>query len=148
MHDYFSLDKLWYENMLKFKEPFDIMMNRIIDINGNRFHDWVINPFKHSVFLENTMKTFLPYDIKHAKKYQYISGGYWIAKKKVMEEFPLDERLIWGQACDVEWSDRVMEKYDFTINPKSIVKLIKPRFATEWSLVDEDMLKFINELKK
>jgi hypothetical protein len=33
-----------------------------------------------------------------------ISGGYWLARKKDMLEFPLDERLVWGEAKDIDWS--------------------------------------------
>ena len=53
----------------------------------------------------------------------YISGGYWIAKKSVMEEEPLNEDVVWGQAEDVEWSDRVREKYKYVMNTCSAVEL-------------------------
>ena len=42
-----------------------------------------------------------------------------------MEEFPLDENLVWGQGEDVEWSKRVREKYDFNMNTNSTVRIIK-----------------------
>ena len=43
--------------------------------------------------------------------------------KKVMEEEPLDEDIVWGQGEDVEWSDRVREKYKYVMNTHSAVKL-------------------------
>jgi hypothetical protein len=55
----------------------------------------------------------------------YISGSYWIAKKQVMEEFPLDESLVWGESEDVEWSKRIRDKYSFDLNIRSAVKLLK-----------------------
>jgi hypothetical protein len=55
----------------------------------------------------------------------YISGGYWIAKKHVMEEFPLDEKLFHCQVEDIEWSWRIIKKYNFSLNEKSIVHLNK-----------------------
>ena len=68
----------------------------------------------------------IPYDIIHLSKYMYISGAYWVAKKDVMLEFPLDENLIWGQGEDVLWSKQIREKYEFNMNTNSSVKLIKP----------------------
>jgi hypothetical protein len=56
-----------------------------------------------------------------------MPGFYWIAKKSVMQEFPLNENLTWGQAEDIEWSRRVREKYDFSINPNSSVKFLKQK---------------------
>ena len=150
MHDYFSLDDSWYENMANFKEPWDIMMNQILDMNGCRFHDWVINPDKHMWFRKRNqgMETFLPYDVSHMTKYQYISGGYWIAKKHVMMEFPLDNRLLWGQGEDIAWSNQVMNKYNFTMNAEAIVRLIKPRFAAGWTIVGSEGMHVVNKLKQ
>ena len=55
----------------------------------------------------------------------YISGAYWVAKKKFMLENMLNEKLKWGQSEDVEWSIRVRKITDFTINERSVVKLMK-----------------------
>lgn len=148
MHDYFSLDSEWYKNMVNYSEPFEIMMNQILDINGNRFHDWIIDPFKHPALIENNMETFLPYDIRNMKKLQYASGGFWIAKKHVMENFPLNERLFWGQGEDVEWSNRAFNHHSYSLNENSIVKLLKPRFATGHNMVSEKGMKILQKLSK
>jgi hypothetical protein len=42
-----------------------------------------------------------------------------------MTEFPLNENLLWGQSEDVEWSLRIREKYDFSMNKHSSVQLLK-----------------------
>jgi hypothetical protein len=55
----------------------------------------------------------------------YISGSYWVAKKDVMLEFPLDESLSWGEGEDVLWSKQVREKYKFNMNTNSSVFIIK-----------------------
>jgi hypothetical protein len=55
----------------------------------------------------------------------YISGSYWVAKKDVMLEFKLDENLCWGQSEDIVWSKQVSQKYEFTMNTYSVVKLLK-----------------------
>jgi hypothetical protein len=148
MHDYFSLGEKWYENMLLFDEPWDIMMNRIIDINGDRFHDWVLHWDKHKCLYSKQTETFLPYNINNLTKYQYISGGYWIAKKHVMINHKLDESIGWGQGEDVRWSEKVLPMYNYKMNVNSIVKLIKPRFSNEWSLISEENLNtLLNSLK-
>jgi hypothetical protein len=45
------------------------------------------------------------------KKYQYFSGAYFVAKKSVMQELPLNETLFWGHGEDMEWCDRYKKKY-------------------------------------
>ena len=42
--------------------------------------------------------------------YSYISGSYFICKKHIMIEFPLNEILLHCQGEDVEWSLRVRRK--------------------------------------
>jgi len=124
MHDYYSLDEEWYKNMLEYGNDFKLLMNPITDINGNRYHDWeTVNVFKNS-------ETLLPYDVRDLTKFMYFSGGFWIAKKSVMKEFPLKESLRWGDAEDVEWSTRVKSEYKFELNINSKIKLLKPRFIT------------------
>ena len=59
------------------------------------------------------------------KHYMYISGGFWIAKKYVMEKEPLNESLDWGESEDIEWSKRVLPKYNYKINTYSSVKSLK-----------------------
>jgi hypothetical protein len=67
----------------------------------------------------------IPYDISHLTKFMYISGGYFIVKKNIMLEFPLDERLGWGEGEDVIWSKQVRQKYKFSMNPHSEVLIAK-----------------------
>ena len=105
---------------------FNVRMDKIINNNGERFRDWCIWPHN-----DNEMDNFIgsdcliPYDITHLSKYMYISGSYWIAKKSVMVEFPLNENLSWGQGEDVLWSKQVREKYEFNMNTNSSVFIIK-----------------------
>ena len=75
----------------------------------------------------------------------YISGSYWVAKKQIMTEYPLDERLIWGHGEDVLWSKQVREKYEFNMNIHSSVKIMKPNKDRAFDIADGDL---INVLKK
>jgi len=126
LHDYIKLEEGWYKGQLKAGNDFSIRMDKIIDNNGARYRDWCIWPHNG-----NDMDTFIgrdcliPYEITNLSEYMYISGSYWISKKDIMIEFPLNEALTWGQGEDVQWSKEVRLKYDFDMNTNSTVKLMK-----------------------
>ena len=44
-----------------------------------------------------------------------------------MKEFPLNDNLSWGMSEDVEWSYRFKQKYQFSMNIYSKVKLLKQK---------------------
>jgi len=140
MHDYYSLDKDWYSSMLAYGNNFKILMNQILDINNNRYHDWeIVDFFEPGVSL-------LPYEVKDLTKFQYINGGFWIAKKNVMLEFPLNETLGWGSGEDLEWSSRVKTRYCFELNEKAKIRLLKPRFiGSERKVLTEEQVNFLRQ---
>jgi len=127
-HDYVVFEPGWYEGFLQFGEDFKICMNKFVNPDYSRFRDWVIWPhnenFMDDIVLPNR-ECLIPYDMTHLSKYQYISGTYWVAKRQVMEEHPLDDNLCWGQGEDVVWSKKVRQIYDFSINPYSTVRSLK-----------------------
>jgi len=127
-HDYVVFEDDWYEGFLKFGEDFKICMNKFVNPDYSRFRDWVIWPhndnFMDSIVLPSR-ECLIPYDMTHLSKYQYISGTYWVAKRSIMEEHPLDDNLLHCQGEDVEWSKRVRQRLDFSMNPYSTVKSLK-----------------------
>ena len=121
MHDYLLLHKNWYKGYIKFGNNFDIAMNKIVNPDNTRYRDWTLWPHNEN-FIDEIIKDnscLLPYSVLDLSKYMYISGAYWVAKRDVMEEFPLDEDLLWGQGEDVEWSKRIRNKYRFSFNKYS-----------------------------
>lgn len=88
MHDYIYLLDGWYEGHLKFGNDFYVLMDKIINTDNSRFRDWTL-------WESNGCRNLLPYDITNLSKIMYISGSYWVSKKSVMEEFPLNEKLSW-----------------------------------------------------
>jgi hypothetical protein len=64
----------------------------------------------------------LNYDDWSQTQHMYISGGFFMVKRHVMIEEPLDESLGWNEEEDVEWSYRVRDKYVMKCNGKSIVR--------------------------
>lgn len=126
LHDYIKLNNGWYNGHLRSGNEFSIRMDKIINNNGERFRDWCIWPHNN-----NKMDSFIgrdcliPYNIKHLSKYMYISGSYWVAKKTIMEKFPLNESLSWGEGEDVIWSKEVREYVTFDMNEESSVFIMK-----------------------
>ena len=152
MHDYIWPELIgWYKGWCQFGEDFKVANNiQLIEENGEHFRhsDWTINPYDIWALKPEWHWKFwdvaLPYEFTTFSKLQYISGQYWVAKKSVMEEFPLDETLAWGDSEDVRWSEKVREKYDFSFNPHSIVYINK---AGKWKpgLLDQSILKELCE---
>ena len=134
MHDYVKLGRGWYKGMEEFGENWDVLMTPIKNQDGTRYRDWSLWPHDlDKVWGPHCRECLIPYTETELSKLMYISGAYWIAKRKVMQEFPLNEDLSWGQSEDVEWSKRVRQKYKFSINEKSVVWLAqqKDRVFTE-----------------
>jgi len=125
-HDYIYLDDNWYKGFLKYGNDFKFCMNQIKNLDGTRFRDWTLWAYD----AQNIIKSrglIIPYDITNLSKIMYFSGAYWVAKKSMMEQYPLDERLCWGQGEDVEWSFRVKQNHEFSMNVHSIVHLMKQK---------------------
>jgi len=145
MHDYIYLLDGWYQGWLQYGDDYEICMNQILNLNGERYRDW-------SLWAEDIEKILgsrgflIPYDMEHLSKYMYISGAYWVAKKYVMEEFPLDENLGWAQNEDTKWSKQVREKYNFKMNKNSIVRLMKQKDKV-FNYSSEKDLEILKKLK-
>lgn len=138
MHDYVALEPDW---CLNFEEImggyFHVCMSPIINADGTRFRDWMLEHTTVEPILGaegiRGYPFLLPYDVEHLSKFMYFSGSYWVAKKWIMEKYPLNEDLAWGEGEDVEWSKRVRANSEFKINIHSPVKLLKykPREFSE-----------------
>lgn len=158
MHDYVELSDNWYNGYLEFGDDFKVCMNQIKNSNDKRYRDWVLwyrdlYPAVSDVVtkdeIQNIIKTaqvILPYDIIHLSKYMYISGAYWVAKKDVMLEFPLNENLVWGAGEDIQWSQNVRKKYDFSMNVNSIVKFIKFKEPV-WNECSDETIEILKKMK-
>jgi hypothetical protein len=118
MHDYHVFENDWYENFKSFGTDWDICSCPQYLINGGR------NPMDWSLWDKpgHGRAWSLDYDDWSQTQYMYISGGFFIVKKHVMLEEPLDESLGWNEAEDVEWSLRVRDKYVMKCNKNSIVR--------------------------
>lgn len=157
LHDYIELSDTWYSGFLEFGNDFDICITKIANYNGTRYRDWCICMWNDptvahitgernaliSNIVEPGMKCLLPYNENRLTKHMYLSGAYWISKKKVMLEFPLNENLCWGQGEDVFWSIQVREKYKFSMNQHSEVKMLKQHNCIYTDADEETIQKLI-----
>ena len=149
LHDYVILGDNWYEGFLKFGNDFELCMTKITNYDGKRYRDWCLCIWDNPTLMNNLgvkdPKCILPYDENRFKKHMYFSGAYWVAKRKVMIEFPLNEQLVWGQGEDVFWSSQVREKYEFIMNTNSEVKLLKQK-EVAYKIADEETIEILSSI--
>jgi glycosyltransferase involved in cell wall biosynthesis len=144
LHDYIVFDINWYKEFVKYGNVFDICMNQILNLDGSRFRDWTLWPHnenKIDAIVNDGKQCFLPYSTLDLTDYMYISGSYWVGKKSFMLDFPLNEKLSWGEGEDVEWSLKVRKETKFQCNPKSIVRLLKQKDPAFSLITNETLLK-------
>jgi hypothetical protein len=125
MHDYFVFNKNWYNGYLQFGNDWEICMNVILNSDGNRFRDWVTWDDKPNMTINGHRGLLVPYTYNKFE-YMYISGGYWVAKKEVMVNTPLNSSLDWSECEDLEWSKRALRKHSYKMNQFSCVHVVKP----------------------
>lgn len=134
MFDYVKLEPGWYEGFLKFGDKFDVCMNRVLNLTGERFKDYTLNPY----FIPPSFGTnilLIPYSCSKAitpeiSSIMYISGSYHVVKKAVALQVPLREKILgWNQGEDVFFSQDIADKgivIDF--NEYSGVRCLKNKF--------------------
>ena len=100
IHDYIKLSKGWYKGFLEFGNDFEVCINKILNYDDTRYRDWTLWTSNENeldnVLSDVNSECLIPYEVTHLSKFMYISGAYWVAKK-LMENFPLDENLAWGE---------------------------------------------------
>lgn len=148
IHDYVEFCDDWYNGFIMFGNDFDICVTKIKNQNGMRFRDYTIFPYG----IENTFgeRALVPYNYPsndRLSKLLYISGAYYIIKKKIAIQFPLDERLSWGDGEDVELSKRLINhNILLRCNSHSTVRFQKQKQSCHWEqeMNENDIMKFEN----
>jgi hypothetical protein len=134
LHDYVLFDKDWYKGFLKFGHNFKYCITQIKTIDGKRFRDYTLYPFGlEPLFQDNCL---LPYSYNPSddiRKLLYISGTYYIIKKDIALQYPLNEDLIHGGSEDVEISQRLAtNNIHITCNSYSTVSYLKSKPQCNW----------------
>jgi len=164
LHDYYLLDKDWYQGILKYtriNRKWQVLCNRVLRLEGDRHSDWLVNQKYMDIMLakhpelgqelmviaptENNGPRWvcgLPYSEINLTDIQYISGGYILARTELYRNVPFDERYGWGEAAeDIIWSEQVIDYgYNISFNPYSMVTLQKPGkwrvYQMPWNVVE------------
>ena len=147
LHDYICFAPDWYSGFIKFGNNFEWCVTKIVNTNGARYRDYTLFPHEvpflgisyspgkdiDSYFNKNCL---LPYNFKNnekTNKYMYISGAYYVIKKSIAEQYPLDEKLVWGRGEDVELSKRLgANGIKIQCNSLSTVHLLRYKDPIYW----------------
>jgi hypothetical protein len=134
MHDYVKLCPEWYSGFLTFGSDFEICVTRIHNKNNRRFRDFVL--YVHQLPPLFQRRALFPYSYipsMHMNRLMYISGAYYIMKKKTAEAFPLNEDLIWGTSEDVDLCFRLTDaNIRLQCNSHSGVIFMKQKEQIKW----------------
>lgn len=142
MHDYVGLCENWYNGYLTFGDDWDVCLNPVRTTTGSRYWDWIARDVSPE---RECFAKFISYDdLTQTKKYMYVGGTYWCAKKQFMLENPLDNRLVHGGGEDVEWSMRCKDKWNYKLNKFSVARLMKDR---EIAIKDPNLTDIYNNIK-
>jgi hypothetical protein len=136
MHDYYVFDPDWYIEFEKFGFNWDICVHQGFhndEQGGIRANGWRAEYIPGYPEIPYCMT--IPWDIDCFIPYMPIQGAYWVAKKQVMLEQPLNENLLMGECDDIEWSSRVVPGwlgqkinqvgYKIVANPKCVTRFNK-----------------------
>jgi hypothetical protein len=164
LHDYIKLSHHWYEGFIKFGNDYEFCVSKIINVNGSRYRDYTLFPYKVDYLNLNYSSEdigdyfkdhcLLPYDFENnqkTNKYLYISGAYFIIKKRVALKHKMNENLIWGKGEDVEYSKRLHNNgIIIKCNSFSEVMLLKYKEPIHWEreISKEQLLFFTNYCSK
>jgi hypothetical protein len=117
MHDYIVFHPDWYKEFEKFGTHWDICVHQTLLSNGVRGDGWRID--SHPLLPRWCM---VPYDMEDFAAYMGIQGNYFVIKRAWYLADPLDERRLFNQQDDTEWSRRIVPKSHIRCNPKCIVQ--------------------------
>jgi hypothetical protein len=118
-HDYYEFLDDWYNGYVKFGEDWDVCQNICLDIDDKRYYDWVA--WDHPKYRRYDLVEDL-----NDNQHLYVPGHYFLVKKQIIEKIPLDEKLVWGESEDIEWTYRLRQnKFLYKMNPYSKVKHLK-----------------------
>jgi hypothetical protein len=123
-HDYVAFCENWITGYELFGYDWDVCMNPVRMSNGLRHRDW---------FTQHRPLEFVKYNDPTKTKEMYINGTYWCGKKKFMLQNPQNNNLCWGQGEDVEWGLRCQKKWNYKLNPYSVVKYLKDKDVYDWN---------------
>jgi len=145
MHDYVALQPGWFQGFERFGNDWLTCTNKIQNLDGSRFRDFCViandawTDYKDSATPNFTgdgrLLDYSRKDYNGYVRWGYYSGAYFLAKRQVLLEVPLDEERVWSQGEDVKISRDIYFKYGakaLAFNPYATVKLLKQKERAPW----------------
>lgn len=167
VHDYFIFEPGFIKTFMDKRSETDanVMQTRMLiaehigDVSkqDSRHSDWLIDPRITEQFYaydpdaqgrasgispneEPKYVCGLPYEVTDLTHLQYISGGFICARDYIMKAVPQNENLVWGQAEDLEWTDRLrLVQPRISITDKHGITLRKRRKWAVKNMCDIDI---------
>ena len=154
MHDYYVFDANWYTEFEKFGLDWDICVHQSLhsaeqgSIRANGWRTGNIPGFPEIPFCMS-----IPWDIDCFIPYMGIQGAYWVAKRQLMIDEPLNETRFMGEDDDTEWSERVVPcymgqkpeqvGYKIVANPNCVVRFNKIKGTypgnPDWAAIEKSL---------
>lgn len=134
VHDYLTFENNWTQENIQnmIDQEWDVAVCKVLNFDGKRFRDWVIWPF-NSRFLRlpfiYNLKCLVPYEVKSLSNLMYINGTVLIVRREYFLLNPLDEKRVWGQGEDVEWSIRLRDSWRIKLFCELSIKSLKNKDA-------------------
>jgi hypothetical protein len=130
LHDYISLGSTWNKVNYELLESndWDVAVCRFENLDGSRWCDWHLWPFNTRLLkipFKITIGCSIPYSVTNLTNIMYVNGTVIIVKRQFLLANPLDERRLWGQEEDVEWSVRLRDNWRLIFVPDLFVKSLK-----------------------
>jgi hypothetical protein len=131
MHDYVTICDGWYEGFLKYGNTFQVCTNPIKSLDGSRFCDYTI--FHSFNYFFGPNKGLLPYTYtpkESINRIVYMPGNYYVIKRQIALDIPLNEKLCHFDGEDVYFSfELAINNIMMTCNPYSECRLLKQKEA-------------------
>lgn len=156
IHDYLGFQENWLEAVNAYPEPWDVLLSPVKTLEGHRSADWLVNPRymfeainKYPEWGTKLMAVArhengpqyvsgLPYSEREMTHVQYISGGYVLCTRQTLIDIPMNNRLGWGQAEDLEWSERLnINRVRFDLTTDTHIQILKPNKWHCYQMPDE-----------
>ncbi len=156
MHDYIALDEGWYDGFSNWMNAdWSLAITPLYTTEGARWRDYTLFPLDllHSYpsFGERALLPYTYLPTHRVARHIYVSGAYYIVKRTLALNNPLNEELLWGQGEDLEWCRRLYNKEGTVIkcNPHSSARFVKAlkEAAPVWHAeIDKEQLRILKNL--
>jgi len=121
LHDYITLADNWLESFDMFGYDWNVCACRNINKDGTRTWDWCT--WNHPEFKHNNVDYTLS-----ATEHHYVPGTSFCVKRDYFLKHPLDERRVWGEGEDIEWSHRICKHdWKYKINLDTSFNFLKQK---------------------